>query len=121
MDVILTRNLNKRAGWTNGLVGVIRAVEKSIVFLDCQGTLLPVHLWADEYTGGSAYPLQPAYACTLAKVQGRTMEHLTLLTDVLGVPAAGYVSMTRVRCKHDLLFLRAPDHRFWVPVELSGA
>ena len=37
------------------------------------------------------------YSSTLHKVQGATLDHITLWLDVPNVPAAAYVALSRVR------------------------
>ena len=58
-----------------------------------------VHKVAYENEDGShyvAYPLELGFACTLAKVQGGTLNHLAIYPDV-AVPGGGYVAVTRVK------------------------
>ena len=55
------------------------------------------------------------YATTLAKVQGAELPALAICCDVLGVPAAGYVALSRVRREDDVIFLLPPRQGFFTP------
>ena len=43
------------------------------------------------------YPVRLGYASTLHKVQGATLDHVTLWLDIANMPAAAYVALSRVR------------------------
>ena len=51
----------------------------------------------------SAYPVRVGYACTVYKVQGLTLDHVTIWLDKAGAKAAGYVALSRVRSDNDYL------------------
>ena len=51
----------------------------------------------------SAYPVRLGYACTIYKVQGMTLPHVTIWLDRSGAKAAGYVALSRVRSDDDYL------------------
>ena len=55
--------------------------------------------WTDPENGYAFYPMRPAYASTLMKMQGATLSHMTIWLDTPGVEAAGYVALSRVQ--HD--------------------
>lgn len=61
------------------------------------------------------FPLESGYACTLAKVQGAELPAVAILCDVLHVPAAGYVAMSRVQREEDVIFLLPPRMGFFAP------
>ena len=64
---------------------------------------------------GLFFVLESGYACTLAKVQGAELPQVAIVCDVLNVPAAGYVAMSRVRREEDVIFLRPPRAGFFGP------
>lgn len=41
------------------------------------------------------YPVRLGYARTVYKMQGATLDHMTLWLDTPGCPAAGYVGLSR--------------------------
>ena len=55
------------------------------------------------------------YACTLMKVQGANVDHLTLWLDVPNVEAAGYVALSRVRRDADWQYVGDPGVHHFTP------
>ena len=66
-------------------------------------------------TGSVFFAITRAWAMTLAKAQGTTLEHITIMADVTGVPGAGYVAYSRVRSVNDIMFLTYPRASFFTP------
>ena len=99
MRVVLTKNLNKAAGYVNGMGAEVLGMEGDAVCVRTdQGRVVSVYPWTSE-THTVHYPLRLGYASTLHKVQGATLQHITLWLDIAGMPAAAYVALSRVR--HD--------------------
>eukprot|EP00959_Pyramimonas_sp_CCMP1952_P387597 8123100-Pyramimonas_sp.AAC.1 len=97
MRVVLTKNLNKEAGYVNGMGGVVVGMTgDAVVVRTDQGRLISVYPWTSE-KHVVHYPMRLGYATTLHKVQGATLNHVTLWLDLAGMPAAAYVALSRVR------------------------
>ena len=93
------------------------------VLLD-NGKVAFVHPTTQEYelSDGStrsttALPLRPGYSTTLHKIQGATLEHLTIWLDVPFVRGAAYVALSRVRKDQDWQFLGAIHRKHCMPAE----
>ena len=113
---MITRNLNKEAGVCNGTFGKVIGFQRDLIFVDIDGTEHVVHKWTDDRCTGSFYPVVLGYATTLAKTQGLTLDHVTIVPDINGVPGAGYTAVSRVRSMATLHFLCAAEKAFFVPV-----
>ena len=55
------------------------------------------------------------YASTLHKVQGATLDHVTLWLDIPNMPAAAYVALSRVRRDKDWRFVGDPMIHHFTP------
>ena len=52
------------------------------------------------------YPFCPAYATTLCKAQGQTLQKLVVWFDTDNIPpGTAYVALSRVRCRNDIYFM----------------
>ena len=60
-------------------------------------------------------PLRAGYACTLIKMQGATLKHLTIYLDIANIEAAGYVALSRVRHDKDWRFVGNPSVHHFTP------
>ena len=113
MQCRLTRNINKDAGLVNGAKCVVLNITEHGIRVETNtGCVVIRHFYQN---GRKFLPLARAYASTLAKMQGTTLEHITIMPDVIRVPAAGYVAVSRVRSLSDCWFLVRPDRVFFVP------
>ena len=97
MRITLTRNLNKKIGFVNGMGATVLAMGQAglLVRTDQERTIM-VHPWTDE-NRVTAFPFRLGYASTLHRVQGATLEHITLWLDLPNMPAAAYVALSRVQ------------------------
>lgn len=112
----LTRNLQKFRGHCNGLQGTILRQDGNLVTLSTEHGLVVVHPFRDADVGSAPFfPMEVGYATTLAKVQGAELPAVAICCDVLGVPAAGYVALSRVRREDDVVFLLPPRQDFFTP------
>ena len=94
--VLLTKNLNKAIGFVNGMGATVLGIDgPNIIVQTDQGRRIAVHPWTAP-SGEIHFPLRLGYASTLHKVQGATLEHITLWLDVPNMPAAAYVALSRV-------------------------
>ena len=79
-----------------------------------QGRRLAVHPWTSERRRVH-YPMRLGYASTLHKVQGATLEHVTLWLDVANMPAAAYVALSRVEYDANWRFVGDPGVHHFAP------
>ena len=81
----------------NGMGCVVdRMLGPGIVVVTDQGRRLVVYPWTSP-SRVVHYPLRVGYASTLHKMQGATLDHVTIWLDVPNMPAAAYVALSRVR------------------------
>ena len=113
--VILTKNLNKAIGFVNGMGATILGMDgANVVVRTEQGRRLAVHPWTSE-SHMVHYPMRLGYASTLHKVQGATIQHVTLWLDVANMPAAAYVALSRVEYDANWRFVGNPGVHHFAP------
>ena len=67
----------------------------------------------------TAYAMVPAYAMTISKSEGATIEKLLVWMDCSHVPEGlGYVALSRVRALADIAFLTPMTPTQFQPVQL---
>ena len=113
LPCMLTYNVSKSSGLVNGARCTIRGMHERTLEIELHDG--PRVLRRSYGAGKPYFNLVRCYACTLAKLQGSTLDHITIMTDVVGVPAAGYVAISRVRSLQHLLFLIYPRRGFFTP------
>jgi len=115
MRVMLTKNINKDIDYVNGMEATVTGVYRSGVRVKTRsGYTVVVYPWTDEWRN-TYLPMRLAYANTLLKMQGATLEHLTIYLDVPGVEAAGYVALSRVQHDRDWQFVGDPTTHHFTP------
>ena len=118
--LMVTDNLNKAEGIVNGAFGVVVSLSRDCLVLKLDsGVEAPIHKVSYETKDSSrfvAFPVLLGYATTLAKIQGHTVTSGLAVWPDLGVPAGGYVAVTRVRAPEQLFWLTRPDPNFFQPV-----
>ena len=115
MKIVLTRNIDKTRDYVNGMEGTVVGVYRSGVRVRTKTNYeVMVFPWTDE-TKTTFLPLRLGYASTLLKVQGATLEHITMYLDVPNVEAAGYVAMCRVKHDRDWKFVGNPTVHHFTP------
>ena len=103
--VFLTRNLDKENDFVNGMSAIVENYDptsKCLHVITATNKSLAVHLCTEEIEGHghvTAFPVRLGYACTIPKVQGATLPHVTVWLDRPLCRAAAYVAMSRV--EHD--------------------
>jgi hypothetical protein len=109
LQVHLTRNMDKDSDFVNGMAATVDHFDERSGDLEVvtkTGKRLSLHRTTSEVEGfGSfnAYPIRTGYACTIHKIQGATLDHITIWPDAYGCRAAGYVALSRVRNDEDYL------------------
>ena len=84
------------------------------------GTPLAVHLVTEKVEGHghvTSFPVRLGYASTVQKIQGSTLDHVTLWLDRPGCRAAAYVALSRVRRDEDYLIAGLVHARHFVPAQ----
>ena len=113
--ILLTKNLNKSIGFVNGMGAVVLGIDGgNIIVKTDQGVRLAVHPWTSE-DRIAHFPLRLGYASTLHKVQGATLQHITLWLDVANMPAAAYVALSRVEYDANWRFVGDPGVHHFTP------
>ncbi len=68
----------------------------------------------------TTYPFVPAYALTICKTQGQTLERAIVWMDSLHMPAgAAYVALSRVKQMQDLYFMTQTFREQYKPVTID--
>jgi hypothetical protein len=117
MRVRLTQNLDKDRGFVNGALGVIEHMLKDDVFVmrSTAGILILVHpVWQN---GHAFMPVTYAYATTMRRAQGATLDLVGLLFD-RKKPDRGYayVGTSRGRRRCDIFHVGGVRRTDWLPV-----
>ena len=121
MKVFLTKNLNKRNDFVNGMSATVEAYDaksQCLQVLTITGKRLAVHPYTDDVPQCgrvTCFPVRAGYAGTMQRVQGMTLEHVTLYLDRAGCRAAAYVGMSRVQYDKDYLIAGPVTVRHFVP------
>ena len=118
MRIVLTLNLNKRQDFVNGMAATVEAYDEDsgcLQVLTKTAKRLAVPCVREKVEGHDVdyFPIRAGYASTIQKVQGQTLDHVTIWLDRAGCKAAGYVAMARVRRDCDYLIAgRVTPHHF---------
>ena len=117
MRLRLTHNVAKDKGFVNGNMGYVKTVLRPDVFVleTLQGNLLLIH--PIRYAGQKFLPVAYAYATTIRRAQGSTMEAVGLHLDKK-VPDRGYayVGVSRAKRHQDVFLVGAIRTTDWLPV-----
>ena len=83
MKVMLTRNCNKSLGFVSGQFGTVITMQRlSLIIKTRKGQMLTIHPLTektDDRSYRTFHPCIPAYTCTIAKMQGQTVENTCTL------------------------------------------
>ena len=95
LPVIITENRCKRTKYVNGAAGTVSYRHGDVFFIQSKDVMIPVF---PVYSSNvKYYPLRPAYASTVHKIQGQTLNHVTLVFDMESITCGmGYVAVSRV-------------------------
>ena len=108
MRLFLTQNLNKRNDFVNGMSVTVESYHEESGCLQVMtktGKMLAIPCIREKVEGHyiDYFPIRVGYASTIQKLQGQTLDHVTIWLDRPGCKAAGYVAMARVRTDADYL------------------
>ena len=99
MRVYLTSNVEKENDFVNGMSATVQDYEFEsgcVEVLTQTGKRLSVVRICEQIPGHghvSFYPMRVGRACTIQKVQGSTLAHITVWLDVPGCRASAYVAL----------------------------
>ena len=85
--IFLTGNIDKANDFVNGMSAVIENFDPGSMCLHATtatGRPLPVHLCTEDIENHgrvTSFPVRLGYACTIPKVQGATLRHITIWLD----------------------------------------
>lgn len=123
MRIFLTRNLDKREDFVNGMVAEIEDYDSESKCLEVKtrtGKRLAIHLYTEEvedHGNVTCFPVRVGYACTVPKIQGSTLPHVTVWLDRAGCRAAAYVALSRVEYDKDYLLAGPLSPAHFVPAQ----
>ena len=109
--------------FVNGMSGEVEdydASSKCLQVMTRTGKRLAVHLCTEDVEGHgrvTSFPVRLGYACTIPKVQGATLPHITIWLDKPGCRAAAYVALSRVEHDENYLVAGAVCPRHFVPAQ----
>eukprot|EP00971_Amphidinium_carterae_P220551 4378443-Amphidinium_carterae.1 len=117
MRVRMTQNLDKDRGFVNGNIGTVENVLRKDVAVvrTAQNILILVH--PVTMRGDMFLPLTYAYATTIRRAQGATLQMVGLLFDrPYPDRGYGYVGASRVRRREDVYLVNKVRRTDWLPV-----
>jgi hypothetical protein len=124
MRIFLTKNMDKEHDFVNGMAATVVAYDarsKCLEVLTRTEQRLTGHMVSHELEDGrrvTCFPVRLGYACTIPKVQGMTLPHVTIWLDSIACRAAAYVAMSRVQTDEDYLIAGGPlTPRHFVPAQ----
>jgi ATP-dependent exoDNAse (exonuclease V) alpha subunit len=98
MRVVITQNRDKIAGIVNGQMAYVHTVHNNSVYLklpdDKVVAVYPVTIKTDEKSQ-TLYPFCPAYATTICKAQGQTLDKIVVWFDIDAIPPGTAQRMLR--------------------------
>ena len=116
MKLMITENRDKDKGVINGIVGTAHSVQNNTLFIECGTKLIPVFPVTNE-DNVTYYPVTQAYSTTIAKAQGQTIPHITILFDTPTLPpGCAYVAISRAKTFDNIRFLQQPTSSHFTPL-----
>ena len=102
MPILFTKN---QKNFVNGTRGIIEKVYKNHILANVDGSKLKIYP-SKKYTGKKEFPFVPAYAMTIHKSQGLTLDRIILDPKSF---ASGqlYTALSRVRSVNDVVLTRS--------------
>ena len=100
--VTITQNRDKLGGFVNGQVDLVHIMQNQTIILQLSNHKLvhihPVRTTTDDNLTRVVYPLTPAHAIMICKVQGQTLKSTVVWFDVdHAPPKSPYVALSRVK------------------------
>ena len=121
MKVIVMQNTDKDLGIVNGRHATVITIQGASVFLKlCTGQMAAIyHVTTEvENTMIVKYPIVPAYASTICKIQGQNLKKIVLWLDWDNIPqGSACVAISRIKYLKDFFFLTPSNPRQYSPEE----
>ena len=126
-QVMLLHNLNPAAGLVNGSRGVVVDFDAAglplVEFLNGVRIPIPPHLWTLEGhkdCGREQLPLRLAWACTIHKAQGATLDSALIdVGDNTFEAGQAYVALSRVKSLDSLYIHALKADAFWTHSQVT--
>ena len=123
MKVIITQNRDKKNGVVNGQTAtVLYWHRKTIILKLTNKNIVAIHQVTEKDQEGNkrvVYPIVPAYATTICKIQGQTLNKTIVWLDCDLVPeGTAYVALSRLRKLEDLHFMVQGNANQFKPVAM---
>nr|XP_026695284.1 uncharacterized protein LOC113475383 isoform X2 [Ciona intestinalis] len=117
MFMRITENRDKSRRYVNGQCGIVRKVFQKIVYLEIENScFVRIYPISNEKGGRMYYPFTPAYASTIHKSQGQTLQKVCVWFDAPSLPeGCAYVALSRVKQRNSLVFLVPPTPAHFKP------
>ena len=112
MRVMLIANVDVKSSLVNGAIGTVVTMANNVVMVRFPNTtaMITPYTWKLEMAGRTVgemtqIPLVPAYAFSIHKIQGSTLDFLVAYLDGVWDPGQLYVALSRVRDIRHLLIV----------------
>ena len=110
MKVMITQNRDKRRSVVNGRVASVLPMQGKTVFLKLANNsvvqVYPVSFPGDDGVLKTVVPFMPAYALTIPKIQGQTLNHcIVWLDSPVIAPGGAYVALSRCKTLQNIRFM----------------
>ena len=118
LPIMLLENRMKGTGYVNGQICTVHSIQSATVLVrHPHGHIINVYPITSSTSVKPYYPFKPAYSCTVAKIQGQTLQNIILWVDTPRTPAGTcYVALSRVHHLHNILFLTELSPSQFTPV-----
>lgn len=125
MRIMITQNRNKQLSIVNGRIGVVCQMQGTTVFVKLSNnrivTLYPVSSVNSEGNISNRVPLMPAYALTIPKAQGITVDQCIVWLDSRTVaPGGAYVALSRCRNHKNIRYMVRMHPEQITPVKFTS-
>ena len=123
LRVFLTKNLNKREDFVNGMLATVEEYDDDSGCLSVitktgkRLAIFAIEEYVEKCGTVTYYPIRVGYASTVQKIQGQTLPHVTLFLDRMYCRAAGYVALSRVAMDSDYLVAGKIITKHFVPAK----
>ena len=107
---MITQNRNKEQCIVNGRCAIVIQIERKTIILQLSNNNIvqihPVSMKTESNTVKTTMPFMPAYALTIPKAQGQTLEKCIVWLDSKVVaPGGAYVAFSRCKSLKNVHFL----------------
>jgi ATP-dependent exoDNAse (exonuclease V) alpha subunit len=124
MRVVVTQNRDKIHGVVNGQLATVHTMHNHSAYLQLPNdnivAIYPVTIKRNDKSL-TLYPLCPAYATTICKAQGQTLQNVAVWFDIDTIPpGTAYVALSRVTSHNDIFFMNRLKTQHFTPVTRLG-